>query len=436
MSRRSSLVLPPIPRLALAADTGLSSADRITKNGTIRVSGLLTGATWQYSLNGGATWLTGSRTSFVVARGSYATGQVRVRQRNSAGQFSAANTSFAAFTVDNTVAAPRMALQADTGSSASDRITNNGTIQVSGLEEGATWQYSLNAGSTWLNGSGTTFLVPRGSYAAGRVRVRQRDVAGNLSAANTSFAAFTVDTVVAAPRLALAADTGSSTTDRITRNPSLVVSGLESGATWQVSLDGGETWQNGSGSSVVLADGSYAVGQVQVRQIDRAGNTSSANTPFAAFTIDTAVAAPELALVDDTGSSATDRITNNPAILVSGLEEGATWQYSLNGGASWITDTGSGFILADGSYSAGQVRVRQTDRAGNTSSANTSFAAFTIDTVAAAPTLALAADTGSSSSDRITNNTTIQVSGLEPGRQWQFSIDGGSSWSTGSGSSF
>jgi L-fucose mutarotase/ribose pyranase (RbsD/FucU family) len=430
------LALPPIPRLDLAADTGLSSADRITNNGTIRVSGLVTGATWQYSLNGGATWLTGSGTSFLVTRGSYASGQVWVRQRNSAGQFSAANTTFAAFTVDNTVAAPRMALQTDTGSAASDRITNNGTIEVFGLEEGATWQYSLNGGSTWLNGSGTTFLVPQGSYAAGRVRVRQRDVAGNLSAANTSFAAFTVDTVVAAPRLALVADTGSSTTDRITRNPSLVVSGLESGATWQVSLDGGETWQNGSGSTVVLADGSYSAGQVQVRQIDRAGNTSPANTPFAAFTIDTAVAPPALALVGDTGSSATDRITNNPEIMVSGLEEGATWQYSLNGGASWITDTGSGFVLADGSYSAGQVRVRQIDRAGNTSTANTSLAAFTVDTVAAAPALALAADTGSSSSDRITSNTTIQVSGLEEGASWEYTLNGGSSWTSGSGSSF
>jgi hypothetical protein len=435
-NRRNAVSVPPTPGLALASDTGLSTTDRITRIGTVRVLGLLSGATWQYSLNGGATWLSGSSTSFVVPRGSYATGQVQVRQRSSAGVFSAANTGFAAFTVDNTAAPPRMLLAADTGRFSTDRVTNNGTIQLEGLEQGATWQYSLNGGSTWLNGSGSSFVVPRGSYSTGRVRVRQRDLAGNLSAANTSFAAFTVDNLVAPLRLALAADTGSSSTDRITRNASLLVSGLESGATWQFSLDGGETWQDGTGSSVVVPDGSYGAGQVQVRQIDRAGNISTANAPLAAFTIDTAVAAPELALGDDTGSSGSDRITSTRAILVSGVEEGATWQYSINGGATWITDSGSGFLLADGTYSAGQVRVRQIDRAGNTSAANTTFAAFTIDTAVAAPGLALAADTGSSASDRVTSTRTLIVSGLEAGASWEYTLDGGSNWTSGSGSSF
>jgi hypothetical protein len=435
-NRRNAVSVPPIPGLALVSDTGTSTSDRNTRSGSIRVLGLVSGATWQYSLNGGSTWLTGSSTSFVVPQGSYAAGQVQVRQRSSAGLFSAANTSFAAFTVDTFAAAPAMVLAADTGTSSTDRISSDGTIKLAGLEPGATWQYSLNGGSIWLNGSGSSFVVPRGSYAAGRVRVRQRDLAGNLSVANASFAAFTVDNLVAAPRLALAGDTGSSSSDRVTRNSSLLVSGLESGATWQFSLDGGQTWQKGTASSFVVANGSYQAGQVRVRQFDRAGNTSAEDTSFAAFTVDTAADLPQLALLDDTGSSASDRITNNAAVVVTGLEVGASWQYSINGGASWISDSGSGFILPPGSYGAGQVRVRQIDRAGNTSAVDTSFAAFTIDKAVTVPGLALAADSGASASDRITANPTLLVSGLEEGANWQISIDGGISWTSGSGNPF
>jgi hypothetical protein len=87
---------------------------------------------------------------------------------------------------------------------------------------------------------------------------------------------------------------------------------------------------------------------------------------------------PGLALAEDTGVSATDRITSNGTLLVSGLEAGASWQYSLNGGGSWLSGTGSSVVVADGTYPTGRVRVRQTDRAGNTSRVNQGFPAFTV----------------------------------------------------------
>jgi hypothetical protein len=77
-------------------------------------------------------------------------------------------------------------------------------------------------------------VVPDGTYPTGRVQVRQIDVAGNTSAAHTGFAAFTVDTAVpVVPGLALAADTGASAADRITRDGTVLVSGVEAGASWQ-----------------------------------------------------------------------------------------------------------------------------------------------------------------------------------------------------------
>ena len=126
------------------------------------------------------------------------------------------------------------------------------------------------------------------------------------------------------------------------------------------------------------------------------------------------------ALTIYTGSSSGDRITNNNTILVSGLEPGGSWEFSTDAGSSWSAGSGTSFSLAEGSYGSGQVRVRQTDAAGNSSAVFSSFAAFTIDTTAAAtaPTIALAQDSGYSDSDRITNNRSIQVSGLESGASW------------------
>ena len=96
----------------------------------------------------------------------------------------AGNTGTVAATVgpDVTVpTAPSLVLAVDTGSSATDGITSNGTVNVSGIEAGATWKYSTDGGTTWLTGTGTSFSLPAGVYSAGKVLVQQIDVAGNVS---------------------------------------------------------------------------------------------------------------------------------------------------------------------------------------------------------------------------------------------------------------
>jgi hypothetical protein len=55
------------------------------------------------------------------------------------------------------------------------------SITVSDLEVSATWNYSLDGGKTWVEGSGSTFAVPAGTYAANAIQVRQTDAAGNVS---------------------------------------------------------------------------------------------------------------------------------------------------------------------------------------------------------------------------------------------------------------
>ncbi|MDP3410118.1 Ig-like domain-containing protein, partial [Bosea sp. (in: a-proteobacteria)] len=523
---------PAAPGATLASDTGSSGSDSVTNTGTVNVSGIESGATWQYSTNGGTDWVTGTGTSFVLTEAAYAANAVRIRQTDTAGNTSN-ETVMGSITVDQTnPAAPTLTLQADTGASGTDQITSNGQINVSGIESNGTWQYSINGGTDWTNGTGLSFTLAEGTYANGDVLVRQTDLAGNTGA-NASLGAITVDTTspVAPTVTAL---TTNDTTPTITggaildahRTLSVVVNGvtytvgdgnlthntgdntwsltipsalaegtyavtatvtdtagnatsdsttnelvidttapaaptvntlttndttptltgtvtLGSGETLVVTVDG-TTYTTANGLSVTggtwsltipsaMTEGTYAV---TATVTDTASNATSDSTTNELIVDTTAPAAPGATLASDTGSSGSDSVTNTGTVNVSGIESGATWQYSTNGGTDWVTGTGTSFVLTEAAYAANAVRIRQTDAAGNTSN-ETVMGSITVDqTNPAAPTLTLQADTGSSGTDQITSNGQINVSGIETNGTWQFSIDSGANWTTGTGSSF
>ena len=94
------------------------------------------------------------------------------------------------------------------------------------------------------------------------------------------------------------------------------------------STDGGSNW---SGSFAA----SEGVNSVQVRQTDVAGNVGAASAAFS-FTLDTTdPAAPGVALTSDTGTSNSDKITSDGSLTLSGVETGATVEYSTDGGTNW-----------------------------------------------------------------------------------------------------
>lgn len=69
--------------------------------------------------------------------------------------------------------------------------------------------------------------------------------------------------------------------------------------------------------------------------------------------------------------SVANGVTTDGFVEVAGVAPGATWQSSTDGGSTWQTRAGSGFRLAAGDYSAGQVQVRQTDPGGTSAVAST-----------------------------------------------------------------
>jgi len=112
------------------------------------------------------------------------------------------------------------------------------------------------------------------------------------------------------------------------------------------------------------------------KDLDKNKLNTSEFTPTAGLTI---------ALEDDTGSSATDGITNNGKVNVSGLEANATWKYSKDGGATWAdpSNTDNSFTLEEGDYITAAIQVKQFDAAGNELNV-TKMAATTVDKTAPA----------------------------------------------------
>jgi hypothetical protein len=92
---------PPAPQLSFT-DTGRFSADGITNNGVVTVTGIEDNAAWQYSVDGGKKWLTGSNNQFTLAEGDHVRGAIQVRQQDSAGNLSAVNQSVKDWLIDKT----------------------------------------------------------------------------------------------------------------------------------------------------------------------------------------------------------------------------------------------------------------------------------------------------------------------------------------------
>ena len=209
-----------------------------------------------------------------------------MRQVDAAGNPSAA-TEFA-FTLD-TVApgAPTVALANNTGSP-EDLLTNDGTLAVTNVEEGATIEYSPD-GETWSDAAPT--------YASDgdqTVYVRQVDAAGNPSAA-TEFA-FTLDTV--RPTASIEVDDTAlraGETSPVTFIFSEAVTGLTledltvEGGTLSdpISTDDGLTWTATFTPDEAIEDPSNVITLDNTGVQDAAGNTGLGTTESNTYAIDT-----------------------------------------------------------------------------------------------------------------------------------------------------
>ena len=391
------------PTINLVNDSGISAIDKITNDASLNFSVAAGDVTRTFSVDGGPA--TGSYIP-LTADGNHT---VTVFDTDAAGNSVSASISFA---LDKAIpSAPGVVLTTNSGST-SDSITNVGNLTVTGVEIGATVEYSIDGGSTWTSG----FAAVEGSNT---VEVRQTDVAGNTSSASSSFT-FTLDTIPpVTPTINLINDsfgvgTTGTNTDKITNDASLNFSAAAGDVTRTFSVDGGPAI--GSYTPLV-ADGNHTV---TVFDTDAAGNSSSASI---SFTLDKTIATPTINLANDNGKSAIDNITNDASLNFSAAAGDVTRTYFVD-----LDPATGSFIplVADGSHT---VTVVDTDLAGNSASASLTF---TLDTAPpVAPGVALVTDSGVITNDNITNVGTLNVTGVDPGATVEYSIDGGANWATG-----
>ncbi|MDI9335500.1 MAG: Ig-like domain-containing protein [Gammaproteobacteria bacterium] len=261
----------------------------------------------------------------------------------------------------------------------------------------------------------------------------------------------------------LQSDTGLLNDDGITNNPTIEVSGISLGSTWQYQVDNTGSWTSGTGSTFTATNSgthTYAV-----RQFNNNAELTSLTTPLQVFDLTEGQWVPYKIIIDttpptglvtnfsivDSGKSATDYITNRNQITVnsskvsdSGVNSQSAFyiefQYKSPGGnwnGTWLTSRQSiGFFGLEGSYI---YKARAVDTTGNgVSESGQTFSTFsvTIDTTPPAPvTATLATDTGIAG-DGITTNNTVVISGLENDGSWYYTIDSTNVKYTGVGSTF
>ncbi|RYH98259.1 hypothetical protein EVY00_08140 [Citrobacter werkmanii] len=422
-----TITVTPSLKLDTGSDTGSSNDDGITKetqplltgtaeaNATIEIfiDGTVVGqvvsdknGVWNYRIPEEAS----------LADGEHA---VVVRATDAAGN--SANSTTLDIVVDSTMETPTIHLDSDSGISDADRITNNASPIFSGSAEAyssitiyqdgkAIGKVSADANGNWSYSFTGSQALTDGSYI---FYITATDVAGN--SATSEKIQVTIDTQVSIPTLDLAdaSDTGNLNSDNITSDttPTFSLGNIDADViSVQVIINGTaydavQSEGKWTFTAPELADGDYSISVIVT---DNAGNT--ANSTTLAITVDTSVAAPVIALSDDTGITG-DNQTNDttPGFAIATDNDAVSVMVSIDGGTpvaatkaadgQWHIDSAA---LADGDHS---IVATVTDLAGNTA---TSSLAFTVDTTLSVPTIALtdASDSGSSNSDNITRDTT------------------------------
>ncbi|HFV4304458.1 TPA: Ig-like domain-containing protein [Escherichia coli] len=435
----------------------------LTLNGKTYTTTVQTGGSWSYTLGSVDVTALADGNAYVI---------------NASVSNAIGNTGSSNHTITVDLSAPAMginidSLQADTGLSSSDFITSVSPVVVNGsltaaLASNETAQISIDGGVTWttLTVTGTTWryndsrTLTDGSYL---YQVRVIDAAGNVGATDSQNVV--IDTIAPDPAVktiainAITTDTGLITNDFVTSDTTLAVSGtlgaaLSSGEFAQISIDGGTTWQNLSVSGLTwtyldgrtLSDGNY---NYQVRVIDTAGNIGA--TASQIVTVDTTapLASKTIAIAgisDDTGLSSSDFVTRDTTLTVRGtlgaaLAADERAQISLDGGVTWTTLTvigtswsyADGRTLTDGTWN---YTVRVVDLAGNVGQTATQNVVVDTTSPEAAKSITITGisdDTGASSSDFITSDTTLTVRGvlgaaLGANEFAQISTDNGATW--------
>lgn len=323
----------------------------------------------------------------------------------------------------------------DTGSSDSDGITSDKNITISGTAEpdaiievssqfGPVRSVQADGNGHWLlDISDITLVELMINLTAEAV-----DMAGNRSETSDVFV-LTPDFTAPAKAVitGISEDTGASSSDGITNDKNITVKGTaEPNVTVEISSQFGPVR-----STLADANGDWLlditditlfelVTNLTAEAVDLAGNRSEMSDVFVLTPDFTAPAKPVITGISgDTGASSSDGITNDKNITISGTAEpNVTVEVSSQFGPLRHTqaDFSGNWLLDISDLTLVELTVNLTaeavDLAGNRSEKSNVFVLIPDFTPPAKPMITgISDDTGASSSDGITNDKNITISG-------------------------
>ena len=174
---------------------------------------------------------------------------------------------------------------------------------------------------------------------------------------------------------------------------SITVSDLEVGASWRYSLDSGQSWTAGVGSSFAVPAGTYAANAIQVSQTDASGNVSlSTGKLTSTLEAKTDASVVQVTMVDDVAGTAT---LNTAAVVyrvafseaVTGLD--AADFTVMNGTVSAVSGSAANWsvsVTPDAGVANGAISVLL--RAGAVTSASGGYNASAVNSSQLVDTLA------------------------------------------------
>ncbi len=333
---------------------------------TFTETGLPSGTSWSVTLNGTAGGSTSSTIQFTEPNGTY---------------------SYTVGTVPGYTAAPPSGALTVDGANVDQGITftvvvttYSVTFTETGLPSGTSWSVTLNGTAGGSTSSTIQFTEPNGTYS-----YTVGTVPGYTAAPPSG--ALTVD--------GANVDQGITFTSSATYSVTFTETGLPSGTSWSVTLNGSTGGSTGSSIQFTEPNGtySYTVGTVP-------GYTAA--PPSGALTVDGANV--------DQGITFTSSATYSVTFTETGLPSGTSWSVTLNGSTGGSTGSSIQFTEPNGTYS------------------------YTVGTVpgytAAPPSGALTAD-GANVDQGITFTTvfmkytvTFTETGLPSGTSWSVTLDG------------
>ncbi len=286
---------------------------------------------WQYSKNGGTTWAnnsaTGSNTNtFSFKTTSAMSGrQYRCVVTNGAGDTTSNAATLIVLSKPKITTQP-MAQTVNAGDTVTFMVTATGA-------ESYQWQYSKDSGSTWSNCTGTAASFTFKAKASFN-GYQYRCIVTNENGSTTSNAATL--TVLSKPKI-----TAQPTDQTVNAGETVTFTVTATGAEryqWQYSKNGGTTWANNSATGSNTDTFSFKTSAAMNGRMYRCVVTNAdGDTTSNAATL-TVISKPVIT-TQPTAQTVNAGETVTFTVVAPGADS-YQWQYSKNGGSTWLNCSG------------------------------------------------------------------------------------------------